>query len=178
MSTRTDPARQVPDSIPNEGGQMSISSFFAELGAPLRNPRWSWGAVRPWDHAVLLRVWQDERFVEARRPFMLLSHHRDYRDRPENYGYAERQRHIDAVRAGARCLMVMCRTDQDALGTAPASRRLKCFNRQDLFLGGELRESDGEIWIQVMERVSVREQLMAMDVSRGATSGDCMSRNR
>lgn len=35
-----------------------ISKFFAELGFPFRNIRWSWGA-RAGD-AILLRTWQDE----------------------------------------------------------------------------------------------------------------------
>jgi len=35
------------------------STFFAWLGAPLVNSRWSWGAVRPTDGTVFLLVWQD-----------------------------------------------------------------------------------------------------------------------
>jgi hypothetical protein len=39
---------------------VTLTEFFAYLEAPLANQRWSWGAVRPSDGAVLLRVWQDE----------------------------------------------------------------------------------------------------------------------
>jgi hypothetical protein len=39
---------------------MTLSQLFEQLGAPLANVRWSWGAVRESDSAVFLRVWQDE----------------------------------------------------------------------------------------------------------------------
>ena len=38
---------------------MTQEDLFATLGAPLANVRWSWGAVRPADGAVILRVWKD-----------------------------------------------------------------------------------------------------------------------
>ena len=40
---------------------MSQTNLFAKLGAPLANPRWSWGAIRTTDGAVFSRVWQDSR---------------------------------------------------------------------------------------------------------------------
>lgn len=39
---------------------MNRGELFTYLGAPLHNPRWSWGSVRQRDGAVLLLVWQDE----------------------------------------------------------------------------------------------------------------------
>ncbi|MFG6412466.1 HNH endonuclease [Roseateles sp. DC23W] len=42
----------------------AISVFFEELGYPLRNRRWSWGARR--DNSILLRTWQDEQDFHAR----------------------------------------------------------------------------------------------------------------
>ena len=38
---------------------MSLSGYFRSLGAPLKNYRWSWGAVSPVGE-VNLRVWTDE----------------------------------------------------------------------------------------------------------------------
>lgn len=42
-----------------------ISQFFFDLGYPLRNIRWSWGARR--DDAILLRTWEDEYAFKERR---------------------------------------------------------------------------------------------------------------
>lgn len=42
----------------------AISVFFEELGYPLRNRRWSWGARR--ENSILLRTWQDEQDFRAR----------------------------------------------------------------------------------------------------------------
>jgi hypothetical protein len=39
--------------------EQKITRFFDDLGAPLTNMQWSWGAVRS-DGAVFVRVWEDE----------------------------------------------------------------------------------------------------------------------
>ena len=46
-----------------------ISQFFVELGVPLRNIFWSWGARS--DDIVLLRTWQDEYSVKERKVTVL-----------------------------------------------------------------------------------------------------------
>jgi hypothetical protein len=46
-----------------------ISQFFAELGLPLRNIRWSWGARS--NGIVLLRTWQDEHSGKERKVTVL-----------------------------------------------------------------------------------------------------------
>lgn len=47
----------------------AISQFFADLGLPLRNIRWSWGARG--DGVVLLRTWQDEYLGKERKVTVL-----------------------------------------------------------------------------------------------------------
>ncbi len=51
-----------------------ISQFFRDLGYPLKNIRWSWGARR--ENVIVLRTWEDEysgkvsfpRFFAFQRP--------------------------------------------------------------------------------------------------------------
>jgi hypothetical protein len=132
---------------------MSLSVFFSRLGAPLRNPRWSEGAVRDSDGAVFLRVWQDEKFVENRRPYMRLTHCLDYADRPGHYGHQERIRHVQLVSRGAPCYMVMCRTDEPTA----TPRSLRCFNNLDVFAGAELRKHEGDFWLRIEARCPVEQ---------------------
>ena len=50
----------------------SPSELLRRLGAPILNVVWSWGAVRPADGVVFLRVWQDrERKVDGKWYTML-----------------------------------------------------------------------------------------------------------
>jgi hypothetical protein len=127
----------------------TISQLFEALGAPLANNRWSWGAVRPSDGAVFLRVWQDRKFVEEGAAFYELTQHRKYADNPDDLGHQERLRHVELIRSGARCYLVMC-VVQEA-GVLP--RTIRSFNANDVFQGGELRERDGETWIRSVARI-------------------------
>jgi hypothetical protein len=49
---------------------MSQKDFFAKLGAPLVNVRWSWGAIRERDTTVFLRVWDHEVQTREGREFV------------------------------------------------------------------------------------------------------------
>ena len=128
---------------------MSISSLFARLGAPLANSRWSWGAVRSFDGAVFLRVWQDHKFIEDGRMHMQVDRHTP--DEIGSLGLQERLAHIARIRAGAPCFMVMCRA-QD-IDVVP--RKIQDFDDVDLFVGGDIVERNGAIWIQVTGRKPV-----------------------
>lgn len=48
-----------------------ISQFFADLGFPLRNIRWSWGAKNSAGTAVLLRAWDDQYSFKSRSVTLL-----------------------------------------------------------------------------------------------------------
>lgn len=43
----------------------SISRFFTDLGVPLHNDRWSWGAER--GNVIVLRTWADQYDSKTRR---------------------------------------------------------------------------------------------------------------
>jgi hypothetical protein len=130
---------------------MSISSFFEKLSAPLKNVRWSWGSVREADGAVFLRVWQDRKIVENKKLIMKITHHAKYVEDPDNYGWKERLSHIEIIRTGAPCYLIMCRAkDVEAL-----PREIAGWNEKEVFVGGALREMDGDTWIEIKGRIPI-----------------------
>ena len=80
---------------------MSQTNLFAKLGAPLANPRWSWGAIRTTDGVVFLRVWQDRTRRHDGARFVQVTHAEKFKDNPDNLGYRERLRHVERIREGA-----------------------------------------------------------------------------
>ena len=135
---------------------MGITHFYKKLSAPLVNQLWSWGSVRQADGVVFLGVWQDRSFAEKGVAVMQVTHHAKYAEDKGNRGYQERTRHVELIRAGAACYMIMCKViDPDAI-----PRKIETFNEKDLFVGGELLEKDGEIFIKVAKRMPYREAML------------------
>ena len=84
---------------------------------------------------------------------MMLTHEEKYAGNQENIGYQERGRHVELIRHGAPCMMVMCLAeDPKAL-----PRKIKSFNKNELFIGSSLLQSDGDWWIRVEKRVPIHE---------------------
>jgi hypothetical protein len=135
---------------------MNISSFFEKLGAPLRVNRQSWGAVREKDGAVFLRVWQDRKMVKDKTPVMMVTHREKYVNDQNNFGFKERLEHVELIRNGAKCFIVMCKVkDREAM-----PRTIETFNDKEIFVGGDILEIDGETWVKVHSRVPVEEVLL------------------
>jgi len=130
---------------------MTLSEMFKRLGAPLVNTRWSWGAIRASDGAVFLRVWQDRVMKHEGKRYVLVARIKDRDKAPEKLGQQERLEHIERIREGAACYMVMCLVeDKDAI-----PRKIKSFNKEDVFVGGEVIELDSIIYIELADRVPV-----------------------
>jgi hypothetical protein len=123
---------------------MTITDFFSSLGAPLTNQRWSWGAVRPSDGTVFLRVWQDEERKVGGAWFTKITFTEFFKSNPGNLGYLERLKHVDLLRAGARSGMVMCK----ARDVHASVRTVASFDRNDMFEGGRLVEIEGDCWLE------------------------------
>jgi hypothetical protein len=132
---------------------MSKTTFFQRVDAPLANARWSWGAQRPSDGAVFLCVWQDLKFIEDGRIHMLIERPAGPGDYAGNPGHTERKRHIESIRAGAFCFLVMC----TAVDAQARPRKIGFFNEDEVFVGGVLVERDGDTWIQVAGRRQVSD---------------------
>ena len=131
---------------------MSVTTFFKSIGAPLANSRWSWGAVRT-DGIVILRVWQDGTSRKEGKFLVQVTHLEKYGDGRglDNLGYAERMRHVELIRKGARAYLVMCLAQDPSVHEAP--REIKSFNSKELFVGGALHAIEGETWIEIVDRV-------------------------
>lgn len=129
---------------------MSISALFDRLGAPLHNDRYSWGAVRA-DGTVILRVWQDETGKIDGKRCVQITNHDFFQGKVPNLGYEERNRHIDLIRVGARCWMIMCEQVQPPR----VPREIYQFNGNELFVGGALIEQAGETWIEWVDRIPI-----------------------
>jgi uncharacterized protein DUF3553 len=131
----------------------SHRDFFISLGAPLRNLRWSWGALRS-DGVVILRIWKDQiRVFEGEGTFAQVDRWREVRS--SNPGARERTDHVALIRRGARSLLVMCAAeDVDA-----RPRKVLSYDRGELYQGGRVIERDGIAWIEVGHPVALEDVL-------------------
>lgn len=130
--------------------QLSISDFFKNtLGAPLKNARWSWGAINPRTQQVFLRVWDDERETEdgIDRVHILGPGWRRH-----SAGLPERQRHVELLKGGAEAFGVLCVTRTPG---ARGSRRIKQFDHQSVLRFGPLIENRGNVYATIAGVVSV-----------------------
>src|SRR5687768_14907957 len=98
---------------------------------------------------------RSKKFIENGTAYYMLTHNGKYTGNLNDLGYQERAKHVDLVKAGVKCFLVMCVVqDQTVL-----PRTIKSFNDRDIFIGGELRERDGDTWIAMAGRTPA-EQLM------------------
>ncbi len=134
---------------------MTITQFFEKLNAPLANQRWSWGSVRESDGAVILRVWQDEKVKLDGRHFMKITHHKSYIGNEDNDGYRERNKHAELIRNGGKCYMVMCLVKD----SKAEPREIKSFNSNDIFVGGEVIDRDGDTWVEFVDRIPINQAI-------------------
>lgn len=136
----------------------SITTFFEELGAPLKNHRWSWGAMRRADNTLFLRVWDDERItLDGQVCYMVLRNIARF----GGPGRDERELHLAAVRRGVATLLVVC-TAADT-GPLVKSRRIRTFNDHLLALGGKLIEYEGDLYLTTTGSIRATD-----DIAKGA----------
>ncbi|WP_250482542.1 HNH endonuclease signature motif containing protein [Caballeronia sp. GACF5] len=86
----------------------SITRFFSDLGIPLRNQMWSWGARR--DNVIVLRTWADEYDVKSRRVALL---RRETLLGSASAGLDERLQHVKAIWNGGIAAYTVIATAQD-----------------------------------------------------------------
>ena len=131
---------------------MEISNFYDSLGAPLRVPRQSWGAVHP-DGTVYLSVWREDlKLVNGKRSVRLLlppeKHHWGPTSGPGSHGYQQRQRHIDKIRNGSSCYCVL------RWGRVNPPRD---YEREFLLIGGKIhQDEETTYWLEIIGQWPVR----------------------
>lgn len=89
---------------------------------------------------------------------MRVTHEERFIDDPDNLGYQERVRHVELIRAGAPCFMVMC----EAVDAHASPRLVKDFNKDEVFPGGRIVQLDGDWWVELLPRVRVRDVLQGV----------------
>lgn len=139
---------------------MNQTEFFNWINAPLCNSRNSWGAIQKKSNNVILKVWSDEEVRLDGKNLILLLHYKSYIDGLAKVGHRERIEHIERVKRGSSCYLVMCyaRLSSDASGRE--RRRISEFSgssRSHLFCSGDLFEIDNNIYVERLGRISSNE---------------------
>lgn len=126
---------------------MVISRFFEhELNAPLKNIRWSWGAMDG-EGNVYLRVWEDEfRSIDGKRHALVLRRLRAGDVRLGRQGRRERADHVERIRHGAKAFCVVCRAKDP--GATPKS--IDSFETSVL-RGRRIVTKDGNLYLEISQ---------------------------
>lgn len=126
--------------------KLTITKFFEDLGAPLTNQQWSWGAVRD-DGTVFLRVFDDEVTSNDTGTYALLisPEHRE-----SHHGMLERMQQLERVRAGALCYLIVL----TAVEAMSRPRKILYFNHHELLIAGNIVERDGKTLIEIIGRTT------------------------
>jgi len=126
-----------------------IADHFENLGAPLANHYWSWGAMRPADGTVILRVWADERCqIDGQWYRRLLEP-----SYVSSLGYGERLEHIQKIRDGSPGYMVIL----TAADPKAAKRKIAAYNESVLVpIGRVVDLADGSVWGECLKPVPVK----------------------
>lgn len=126
-----------------------ISQFFVDLGFPLRNIRWSWGA-RSGD-AIMLRTWDDELVFKERKLRVLDLEDADQRS--ESFGLDERIVQLKALWGGGVAGYTVIATAKDKHARP---REIIGFREDVVFALSRLeRKSNGDIVAIVGDLVPV-----------------------
>ena len=129
---------------------MKINRFFSEvLGANVKNPRWSWGAVEPIFNRIYLRVWADEIETRGGKEFILL----DWDEYFEGYrskGIKERRDHVERLKTGAEGYGVVCEPTMDGPG-----RKILGFDSEVLLKLGTPTKRKNRTVAEIVSRVPV-----------------------
>jgi len=117
---------------------LRITAFFDScLDAPLRNSRWSWGAVSRDERKVYLRVWKEQiASLDGARHVKVL------RGDNTKQGYRERERHLQRIKEGAEVWCVLCRHKPPGAGS-----RIASFDRTPI--RAQLIDRDGSAWLRL-----------------------------
>lgn len=128
--------------------QPRITDHYAKLGAKMGGV-YGWGAVREDEGTVFLSVWMNEgKTIGGKSYYMVL------RGNPVKItnGLRERVRHLDLIRQGAACYLTLCRPVNENAD----EKRIKTFDGAYLWRAGELKEHDGDLYIEELERIPTK----------------------
>ncbi|MFM2272611.1 MAG: hypothetical protein RL702_1676 [Pseudomonadota bacterium] len=133
---------------------MSITKHFSQIGAPLVNVRWSWGAHGRCGRTVV-RAWKDESIDAKGGRYIRLINHAAYEQKQSHPGYRERQRHIEGLRQGNPTYAIILEV-KDPLAKP---RTIKIFDRGGMWELGDLISVEGDDYARLVRYVSLAEFL-------------------
>jgi hypothetical protein len=130
----------------------SISRFFSEsLGAPLLNPRWSWGAISPTTGQLFLRVWKDERETLRGKDVIAVL---GANWQSNSVGLPERREHVRLLKVGIEAYGVLC-TVKDASAVGP--RKIQSFDQETLLRFGPVDELEGNTYVSILGAIPLAD---------------------
>lgn len=128
-----------------------ISQFFAGLGFPLRNIRWSWGAKNAEGSALLLRAWGDDYSFKDKTVTVLREPDRYLVS--DSFGLDERIVQLKELWGGGLAAYIVIATAKDATAHP---REIKDFREDAVFAVKRLLvREDGSIAAEVNELVPI-----------------------
>tara|TARA_R110000744_G_scaffold158819_1_gene274855 strand:- start:13021 stop:14139 length:1119 start_codon:yes stop_codon:yes gene_type:complete len=140
--------------------KQTITKFFElTLGASLKNPRWSWGAINPSTNDIFLRVWDDQRSTINGRDCVLLMG-----SNWNGTGVSERLEHIRALREGARTYAIRC----TAQNTQDGIRSISSFETKTLAKLGSVVEKGESVYAEIDEYIATEELVQLSTGAAGA----------
>lgn len=133
---------------------MSITRHFEYLGAPLRNCRWSWGAIDKKGRTIV-RAWRDETREVNGGTYILVARHSAYQSKQSHPGYRERMRHIESLKEGGMTYALLV----EAKDPVERPRAIKSFDKTQLWRLGDVIEISGEEYAQIVEAIKIADFL-------------------
>ena len=125
--------------------------IFDYLGAPLKNQRTSWGSVKD-DGTIFLRVWIDEKKkVDGKWQWRLTKYRCFLQDKRNSVGWKERLTHIESIKNGIKCFLVVVNPTKDPKDIADCADRELGFAMQDrgYRLENLYEDEEGDYWAEV-----------------------------
>jgi len=126
----------------------NITEFFKKIGAPMTQPRWSWGGRRA-DGVLVFRCWSNvpAEFNYSKRECLMGYGVVD----TKSAGYPERCRMVAEFLAGARGYVVF--------GEAtPGCIKTRSLNMDSVFpIIGHRLGDNGEVWVKFGKPIPARE---------------------
>ena len=123
--------------------KISISAHFNNLGAPLKNVRWSWGAIREGSGEVILRVWRDEvREIDGNKYVQLTNMARF--GASKHPGFRERLSHLERLQSGSGGFLIFC----EAKDPTAFPRKIEKFD-ENLTRPTNFIEVWGDTWVGI-----------------------------
>ena len=123
---------------------MKINQFFSEvLGANVRNPRWSWGAVEPICNRIYLRVWADQIKKIGGKECVLIDRDEYFAGYQSN-GIKERRNHVQHIRGGSLGFGIVCEPNDKS------DRKIGEYNSETLLKFGKLKKHNKSTWAEIV----------------------------